>query len=732
MGVVSADIPVLPEYMVQVVDDVTALHARLEGKGPRNADDVEGRWDGLKERLVWLVRMQKQWGNLHDIYDAQSESRFIVEPLPAGIRDPDSTSSAVWDLTSVVLLLYVSIMVPVRASFDVDVPLWSFAFFFDMAVDLFFMIDVFLNFRTAYYNADGSREERLSQIAKYYLSGWFTIDFVSCLPIGYIPYFFEEDVCTSCSMAAEGDESASSSFKAIKALRLVRLSKMLRLARIRKILSKYGNAVNLQVYVSVGFTLFLIFFLVHMLTCIFYVIGRGDQTLPNGVLIQGWVTALEAPESEGGQWDDSIGLGTRYITATYLVLNALENGNTDAEKGFALVSEFVRDFILGLVAGLITTVSMAMNSLGEGSQEGQLRLRDLKNWMQKKSLPKGLQLPIMEYCNELWSNRSGLNISEFLEDIPPTMRSTMLSFLYGATVARNPLFRGLSTEVINGLCGKARALYAMPNQKVMNEGESGREMYMVISGELEVLQNEQRLGFLSEGSFFGEGAVLCTDYKNEVRTRTVVAATDSELCYLTYEDLDELKEEYAELKARLARFSSIGQMRLTGKKGKAFFGDAVSRSLLTEAAKGKLKQGINKKDRSSGDDGDDNHGGNDDDESDYEENDDGYDDDTGGIDPELRNGTGARALDEDGNGKQVARPSRGENGGSSSELFRRRNAMAKYKSSTKRGMGKHVTRHMMEESEERLTAKIMAVEAMVEKSSRTIAAKLDKLLQSAS
>ena len=34
---------------------------------------------------------------------------------------------------------------------------------------------------------------------------------------------------------------------------MIRLSKMLRLARIKKILSKYGDDVDLQTYVSIGF-----------------------------------------------------------------------------------------------------------------------------------------------------------------------------------------------------------------------------------------------------------------------------------------------------------------------------------------------------------------------------------------------------------------------------------------------------------------------------------------------
>ena len=47
------------------------------------------------------------------------------------------------------------------------------------------------------------------------------------------------------------------------------------------------------------------------------------------------------------------------------------------------------------MAGPITTVGMATNPVSD--QEGQIRLRALKNWMQKKKLPKSFQIPITEY-----------------------------------------------------------------------------------------------------------------------------------------------------------------------------------------------------------------------------------------------------------------------------------------------------------------------------------------------
>ena len=58
-------------------------------------------WDLLRSRLLSVVRMQNQWGPLHDLYDAQQESRFETIPLPKRIRDPDSSFSACWDLVQV-------------------------------------------------------------------------------------------------------------------------------------------------------------------------------------------------------------------------------------------------------------------------------------------------------------------------------------------------------------------------------------------------------------------------------------------------------------------------------------------------------------------------------------------------------------------------------------------------------------------------------------------------------
>jgi hypothetical protein len=85
-------------------------------EAPRSAT-----WETLRQKLRALVRMQNQWGNLWDIYETRHESVFEEAQLPPWTRDPDSGSSAVWDLSSVVLLLYVTVTVPLRACFGSEV-----------------------------------------------------------------------------------------------------------------------------------------------------------------------------------------------------------------------------------------------------------------------------------------------------------------------------------------------------------------------------------------------------------------------------------------------------------------------------------------------------------------------------------------------------------------------------------------------------------------------------------
>lgn len=59
------------------------------------------------------------------------------EPL-----NPESNAKLVWDIVLVGFLLYVAVMVPMRLSFDHAVVAFSPLFWFEAALDLFFIFDI--------------------------------------------------------------------------------------------------------------------------------------------------------------------------------------------------------------------------------------------------------------------------------------------------------------------------------------------------------------------------------------------------------------------------------------------------------------------------------------------------------------------------------------------------------------------------------------------------------------
>ena len=56
----------------------------------------------------------------------------------------------------------------------------------NMAIDMFFLIDVVINFNTAYLDHEEVLHATRGEIAKNYLKSWFLIDFFSAFPFDLV------------------------------------------------------------------------------------------------------------------------------------------------------------------------------------------------------------------------------------------------------------------------------------------------------------------------------------------------------------------------------------------------------------------------------------------------------------------------------------------------------------------------------------------------------------------
>lgn len=438
-----------------------------------------------------------------------------------------------------------------------------------MQQDVYYIVDIFLNFRTAFITKSGRREGRPIEIARNYTKGWFIIDLVSSVPVQYFGYM------------VRGDTATPDNVKILKSIRLLRLTKMLRIARLRKFIHKYFEDVKTAQWLPAVTMLFVILFLCHILSCVWYMAGGATQTLGNGRLIAGWV--IQEPDwySEEDYLSDAcvsdtsclhqldlqlknISLGTRYSTSLYYVFNSLEHGFTNTEKIVAVVSELTLGLIYGMLAGLMSSILIVM---GSGEAELQAKVVRLRHWMNNHHMPKEFQQGALEYFHRVWETKLPMQLEEEMQvALPPSMNLYMKQHMYGAALRQVPLFRSLGEDIFAELCQRARPQLCLPGQYVMKCGDIGTDFFVLLSGELKVSEADpgspdglRFLGYLGEGAFFGEVPLL-ENYASgsEIRRRTIMSEIESRLCYITRDTILDLRIRFPELDARLRRFKLVG------------------------------------------------------------------------------------------------------------------------------------------------------------------------------
>ncbi|XXT18744.1 cyclic nucleotide-binding domain-containing protein [Sorangium sp. So ce429] len=103
------------------------------------------------------------------------------------------------------------------------------------------------------------------------------------------------------------------------------------------------------------------------------------------------------------------------------------------------------------------------------------------------------------------------------------------------------LFGGLGDHVLQGLADTLELLELQPGAVAFREGDSGREMFVLLAGEMEVLKRskrdvEARIAILGPSDWFGEMSILDV----MPRSATVRAISPSRLMRVTAHDLDAL------------------------------------------------------------------------------------------------------------------------------------------------------------------------------------------------
>jgi glucose-6-phosphate 1-dehydrogenase len=117
-----------------------------------------------------------------------------------------------------------------------------------------------------------------------------------------------------------------------------------------------------------------------------------------------------------------------------------------------------------------------------------------------------------------------------------------------SVLERVGLFRGAGPVFLHNLSMMLRPVVCSPGDMVIQQGETGREMYFICRGQVEVLDGAgRRLSVLGEGEYFGEMSLLLAQPRNA----SVRAVTPCDLFVLDKGDFQRVLRDHPEVAASL-------------------------------------------------------------------------------------------------------------------------------------------------------------------------------------
>ncbi|XP_069354385.1 potassium voltage-gated channel unc-103-like isoform X4 [Maniola hyperantus] len=446
-----------------------------------------------------------------------------------------SPYKAAWDWLILILVIYTAIFTPYVAAFQLNEPDFdkrSRGFgqdpivVIDMIVDVTFIIDILINFRTTYVNAADEVESDPAKIALHYLRGWFLIDLVAAIPFDLLLFGTDTDETTTL----------------IGLLKTARLLRLVRVARKIDRYSEYGTAVLLLLMAT--FVL-----IAHWLACIWYAIGSWERPQLHAPI--GWLDALA--NDVQATYDNSTGpsMRSRYITALYFTCTSLTSvgfgnvaPNTDMEKGFTIFVMLVGSLMYASIFG---NVSAIIQRLYSGTARYHTQILRVREFIRFHQITNPLRQRLEEYFQHAWSYTNGIDTSSVLKGFPECLQADICLHLNRNLLASCAAFDGASPGCLRALSLRFKTTHAPPGETLVHRGDVLTSLFFISRGSIEILKDDIVMAILGKDDIFGENPCIhSTVGRSNCRVR---ALTYCDLHRVHRDDLLDVLDFYPEFRA---------------------------------------------------------------------------------------------------------------------------------------------------------------------------------------
>ncbi|CAB1327887.1 unnamed protein product, partial [Coregonus sp. 'balchen'] len=376
-----------------------------------------------------------------------------------------SPFKAVWDWLILLLVIYTAIFTPYSAAFllnDLEEQKRRECGYscsplnvVDLMVDIMFIVDILINFRTTYVNLNEEVVSHPAKIAIHYFKGWFLIDMTTTL---------------------------------IGLLKTARLLRLVRVARKLDRYSEYGAAVLML--------LMCIFALIaHWLACIWYAIGNVEKPYLEHKI--GWLDNLGVSIGKRYNYSDpSSGpsIKDKYVTALYFTFSSLTSvgfgnvsPNTNSEKIFSICVMLIGSLMYASIFG---NVSAIIQRLYSGTARYHLQMLRVKEFIRFHQIPNPLRQRLEEYFQHAWNYTNGIDMNMVLKGFPECLQADICLHLNASLLQGCKAFQGATKGCLRALAMRFKTTHSPPGDTLVHCGDVLTALYFLSRGSIEILKDD--------------------------------------------------------------------------------------------------------------------------------------------------------------------------------------------------------------------------------------------------